>query len=123
VALEASRPLPPAMRFASGRARGSRRSCWRGTIAVKGVRMGAKKVFGILRKFARGSHAVYAGSFQSFEPPAPAVGFLYLISQFCIRRPGIRAETGSAHLHSIGDALAHVRFTLHVHFEKRSDQA
>jgi hypothetical protein len=47
-----------------------------------------KKNLGILRICVRGTHAVYAGSFQTFEPPAPAVGFLYLISKFCIRRPG-----------------------------------
>src|SRR5258708_20685903 len=79
--------LPPAMLFASGRTREARGSCWSGTIPVEGVHGCSKKVFGILRKFARGTHAVYAGSFQTFEPPAPAVGFLYLISQFCIRRP------------------------------------
>jgi hypothetical protein len=66
------------MLFASGKTHEARGSCWSGTVAVKGVRMAAqKKVFGILRKFARGTRTVYAGSFQTFEPPAPAVGFLY----------------------------------------------
>jgi hypothetical protein len=65
-----------------------------GAARSQGVLMAApKKVFGILRKFARGSHAVYAGSFQTFESPAPAVGFLYLLSQFCIRRIGARLAT------------------------------
>ena len=42
------------MHFASGRTREARGSCWSGTVAVEGVRMAAqKKVFGILRKFAR----------------------------------------------------------------------
>jgi hypothetical protein len=41
-----------------------------GAARSQGVLMAApKKVFGILRKFARGTRTVYAGSFQTFEPP------------------------------------------------------